>query len=253
MDSLPNTGNIEDFTGRVWHTEANSLLPLLPSESVDLEVFDPAYGKGYKSSWKTANNRKKPRRFSAETFEDKLDTSFLPEAYRVLKDGGACYLFTQWDVMGIWQQAMTDAGYQIKMCIVWDKRNKGAGDLNYYGCQTEFILFGIKGKHKLNWPKREGNLWSITKLDTINNEGNFDNPTQKPESLIRRMITRSSKPGDIVLDSHVGSGTTARAAQTLHRQFITCDKSEYQVEIARSRICQPVSEMLPFFETGVQA
>lgn len=229
---------------KVFHCQAEHLLKALPANHVDLQIFDPPYGKGYKASWKTANNRKKARHFSAETFEDTLDTSFLKDAFRVLKAGGACYLFTQWDVMGIWQTAMTEAGYQIKMCIIWDKRNKGAGDLDSYGCQTEMILFAVKGKHKLNWPKREGNLWSITKLDTINNEGNFDNPTQKPESLIRRMVTRSSKVGDIVLDCHVGSGTTARAAQTLQRNFYACDKSDYQVSIARSRINQPVNQLM---------
>jgi DNA modification methylase len=225
---------------------ASNLLRILIEKGivVDLQIFDPPYGKGYKSGEKRSNG-KKARRFSASTFEDKLDTSFLPDAYRVLKDGGACYLFTQWDVMGIWQTAMIEAGYQIKMCIIWDKRNKGAGDLDYFGCQTEMILFAVKGKHKLNWPKREGNLWSITKLDTINNEGNFDNPTQKPESLIRRMITRSSKVGDIVLDTHVGSGTTARAAQTLHRNFYACDISDYQVGIGSSRLQHPVN--LPLF------
>jgi DNA modification methylase len=229
----------------IHHMTANELVSQLSDKSVDLEILDPPYGKGYKPGEKRSNG-KKARRFSAETFKDVLDTSFLPETYRVLKDGGACYLFTQWDVMGIWQQAMIDAGYQIKMCLVWDKRNKGQGDLNYYGCETEFILFAVKGKHKLNWYKREGNLWSITKLDTINNEGNFDNPTQKPESLIRRMIMRSTKVGDIVLDCHVGSGTTARAAQTLYRNFYACDESEYQVKIARSRIALPIN--IPMFE-----
>jgi DNA modification methylase len=230
---------------QIHHTTALELVTQLPSNHVDLEVLDPPYGIGYKSGEKRSNG-KKARRFSAQTFEDKLDTSFLPETYRVLKDGGACYLFTQWNVMGIWQQAMTEAGYQIKMCIIWDKLNKGAGDLDSYGCQTEMILFAVKGKHKLNWPKREGNVWRLTKLDTINNEGNFDNPTQKPESLIRRMITRSSKVGDIVLDCHVGSGTTARAAQTLRRNFYACDSSAYQVEIARSRIELPTT--LPLFD-----
>jgi DNA modification methylase len=229
---------------QIHHMEAKELLKQVPDNHVDLQIFDPPYGKGYKASWKTANNRKKTRRFSTETFEDKLDTSFLADAFRVLKDGGAAYLFTQWDVMSLWRAAMSEAGYQIKMCIIWDKRNWGAGDLSYYGCQTEMILFAVKGKHKLNWPKREGNLWSITKLDTINNEGNFDNPTQKPESLMRRMITRSSKVGDIVMDCHVGSGTTARAAQTLQRNFYVCDTSEHQVAIARGRIEKPSQNLL---------
>lgn len=224
----------------IHHMDKMALLNALPDEHVHLEVFDPPYGKGYKAGEKRSNG-KKIRRFSSETFDDVLDTSFLPEAYRVLKTGGALYLFTQWDVEPIWREAILSAGFQVKMLIIWDKRNWGGGDLSYYGCQTEMILFATKGKHQLNWPRREGNVWVLTKLDAINNEGNFDNPTQKPESLIRRMITRSSKVGDIVLDCFVGSGTTARAAQTLHRNFYACDKSAEQTVIARSRIAQPVN------------
>jgi DNA modification methylase len=229
----------------IHHMDKMVMLNALPDEHVDLEIFDPPYGKGYKAGEKRSNG-KKARRFSSETFDDKLDTSFLPEAYRVLKPNGALYLFTQWDVEPIWREAMIKAGFQVKMLIIWDKRNWGVGDLSYYGCQTEMILFAVKGKHKLNWPKREGNLWVLTKLDTINNEGNFDNPTQKPETLIRRIITRSSNRGDIILDCFVGSGTTARAAQTLHRNFYACDNSEYQVSIARGRIAKPVN--MPMFE-----
>jgi site-specific DNA-methyltransferase (adenine-specific) len=245
LPTFAQRGDIANLLNRIHHCDALDLLKRLPDGSIDLQIFDPPYGKGYKASWKTANNRKKARHFSAETFNDVMDTSFLKEAFRVLKDGGAAYLFTQWDVEPIWRSAMVDAGFQIKMLLIWDKRHWGAGDLDSYGCQTEMILFATKGKHKLNWPKREGNLWSITKLDTINNEGNFDNPTQKPESLIRRMITRSSKAGDIVLDCHVGSGTTARAAQTLQRNFCACDNSVNQVCIGRSRIEKPV--MLSLF------
>jgi adenine-specific DNA-methyltransferase len=61
-------------------------------------------------------------------------------------------------------------------------------------------------------------------------------PTQKPISIIRRIIETSSKEGDIVLDLFSGSGTTGVAASNLGRDFIGIEKSEEYFKIAQARI-----------------
>lgn len=208
-----------------------------------MQFFDPPYGKNYKSGEKRSNG-KKARVFSQSTFEDIADTSFLFESYRVLKQGGACYLCTQWDTMYIWQQAMILAGYQVHSCLIWDKANHGAGNLAYYGCQTEFILFATKGNHQLNWSKRESNIWRVPRIDVINVDGNFDNPTQKPTTLISRAIERSSKQDNIVLDLHCGTGTTPLAAKQMNRQYLACDISLKQVKITQSRLQHKVTQLM---------
>ena len=228
----------------IYNMSANELLEQLDDESVDMQFFDPPYGKNYNAGDKRWN-RAGERRFSSKTFEDIADTSFLLESFRVLKDGGACYLCTQWDTMHIWQTALAEAGYDVKMCIIWDKALHGAGDLSYYGCQTEMILFAVKGKHNLNWQKRESNIWYVPRIDVINIDGNYDNPTQKPTTLVKRALQRSSKQGDLVLDCHAGTGTTLLASKQMNRNYIGCDTSAYQVAIAKSRINKPVS--IPMF------
>jgi adenine-specific DNA-methyltransferase len=60
--------------------------------------------------------------------------------------------------------------------------------------------------------------------------------TQKNESLLRRIIAASSKPGDIVADVFAGSGTTAIVAAELGRSFVVCDHAEAAVQIARNRL-----------------
>ena len=50
-----------------------------------------------------------------------------------------------------------------------------------------------------------------------------DYPTQKPEALLDRVIRSSSKPGELVLDCFIGSGTTAAVAQKVGRRWIGCD------------------------------
>lgn len=61
-------------------------------------------------------------------------------------------------------------------------------------------------------------------------------PTQKPEALLERIITVSSKPGDLVFDCFMGSGTTQAASMKLGRRFIGADINLGAVEIATKRL-----------------
>ena len=61
-------------------------------------------------------------------------------------------------------------------------------------------------------------------------------PTQKPEAILRRIITASSNPGDLVLDFFAGSGTTGAVAAKLGRNFILCDDNNQSIEIIKGRL-----------------
>ena len=61
-------------------------------------------------------------------------------------------------------------------------------------------------------------------------------PTQKNEALVARIVRASSKPGDIVLDCYVGSGTTAVVAEKLGRRWVACDASPIAVHTTRRRL-----------------
>jgi hypothetical protein len=58
--------------------------------------------------------------------------------------------------------------------------------------------------------------------------------TQKPEALLDRIIRLSSNETDLVLDSFVGSGTTAAVAGKLNRHWITCDLSRFAIHTTRN-------------------
>lgn len=227
----------------VHHCDALSLLRALPSASVSLIATDPPYGIGYASSWKTRLDG--GARTTSQSFgEDKIQLDWLSEAARVLKDDGAMYLFTRWDVLHIWKQAIEAAGLSVAQRIVWYKAHWKMGDLRYYGSQTEDILFCIKGPHKLRWPKRSGNVWySASAL--YQGDGYWEHPTQKPLKIIEKAILNSSDSGDVVFDCFIGSGTTAIAARNLGRHYIGCDTSREYVDIARNRLAQPYT--LPMF------
>ena len=61
-------------------------------------------------------------------------------------------------------------------------------------------------------------------------------PTQKPESLLERIISVSSKESDLVLDCFIGSGTTAAVAEKLNRRWIACDLSRFAIHTTRKRL-----------------
>jgi len=61
-------------------------------------------------------------------------------------------------------------------------------------------------------------------------------PTQKPESLLERIISVSSSEGALVLDCFVGSGTTAVVAEKLRRRWIACDLGRFAIHTTRKRL-----------------
>jgi site-specific DNA-methyltransferase (adenine-specific) len=213
--------------------DARELVKAIPNESVDLIVSDPPYGIGYASSWKTRKNGL-PRKNVSHFDEDILDTSFISDYIRILSIKGAIYLFTRWDVLPIWKNAIENNGGYINQRLIWNKTHWGMGDLRFYGSQTEDILFCTKGDHHLRWNKREGNILAANTY--LLPEGQFDHPTQKPESIISKMIVNSSDPGNIVLDLHCGSGTVAVCAKKLGRQFLCADIKAKYVNMARQRV-----------------
>ena len=78
----------------------------------------------------------------------------------------------------------------------------------------------------LDWGQNQDATDELRKLfDIKDDEKAFDNP--KPELLISNIIESSTEEGDIVMDFHLGSGTTAAVAHKLNRQYIGIEQMEY--------------------------
>jgi modification methylase len=67
-------------------------------------------------------------------------------------------------------------------------------------------------------------------------DGRKTHPTQKPESLLNRIIVSTTRPGDLVLDPFFGTGTTGAAAKRLGRDFVGIERDEAYVRAAEQRI-----------------
>jgi modification methylase len=76
-------------------------------------------------------------------------------------------------------------------------------------------------------------------------DGRKAHPTQKPEALLYRVILSATRPGDVVLDPFLGSGTTAAVAKTLHRRYLGIEREAHYLEMARERLAkvQPVDDL----------
>jgi DNA modification methylase len=79
-------------------------------------------------------------------------------------------------------------------------------------------------------------LWTDIKVVNSQAAERVDYPTQKPESLLERIVKASSDEGDLVLDCFVGSGTTAAVAEKLNRRWIACDLSRFAIHTTRKRL-----------------
>ena len=79
-------------------------------------------------------------------------------------------------------------------------------------------------------------LWTDISAIAAQAIENAHYPTQKPESLLERIILASSSPGDLVMDVFGGSGTTAAVAEKLGRRWITCDFGKHAVYTMQKRL-----------------
>ncbi|MBK7727104.1 MAG: site-specific DNA-methyltransferase [Gammaproteobacteria bacterium] len=80
------------------------------------------------------------------------------------------------------------------------------------------------------------NVWRLSMLQPADKTENLFFPTQKPESLLERIITASTNPGDLVADFFVGSGTTAAVAEKLGRKWIATDLGKFGIHTTRKRL-----------------
>jgi DNA modification methylase len=93
-------------------------------------------------------------------------------------------------------------------------------------------------------------LW--TDLDPINARAaeRLGYPTQKPESLLERIIEASSSKGDVVLDPFCGCGTAIAVAEKLDRRWIGIDVTYLATNLIKSRLVDAFGEEIEFTVTG---
>jgi site-specific DNA-methyltransferase (adenine-specific) len=197
--------------------------------SIDCVITDPPYGKRFHDGGLAGRPAKKwanpnPAKFAGQTItgDSKPDTRVVTEIARLLRPGGAAYVFSQWMVESAWKDALKASGLTVRNRLIWVKPMHGMGDTKTtFGPQHESILYATRGRHELKG-RRDGDVW----VQPFGAEGCFAgrkgklHPNQKPLGLIEWLIAKSSDEGDTVLDPFAGSGTTLIACLNTNRHGI---------------------------------
>lgn len=219
----------------IFHGDCREVLPTLAAGSVDLVLTDPPYGRDYVSNFRV----KDPSVAHVIPGDENLEAMRhgLQLCVPLLKYDRHLYYFASADdIIGDACAALPSA-LTFRRLLCWDKGNHGMGDLECnYGHAWEAIVFASKGKRLLNGKRPSSLLRSFGR----GAGSTWVHPTQKPVSLMRFLIERSSMPGEVVLDPFMGSGTSLRAAKDLGRHAIGIETEERYAEIAANRLRQAV-------------
>lgn len=187
------------------------ILETLKDGSIDIVLTDPPYGISYVSNRSIFENTITKRGLLNDGKDEAFD--LLDKTCEILSRKTAInshlYFFCSWSVFSAFELIISKY-FTIKTPIVWDKGNKGSGDLeNDWGNQTEIIIFCIKGKKLVN--NRRGNIINVPRLHT----SKMVHPTQKPEELIKQILDVSYIKGDFIVDPFMGSGSTIKVCNQI--------------------------------------
>jgi site-specific DNA-methyltransferase (adenine-specific) len=159
------------------------------------------------------------KKFTMELLED-----FIQNYFRVLKKGGTLILFFDLWKITLLKDIMEKKGFKQIRFIEWIKTNPQPlnSSVNYLTNSREIALLGIKGSKPTFNSKYDNGIYNYP----IQGGKNKFHPTQKSLKLFEDLITKHSNEGDLVLDTFLGSGTTAIAAKNKNRKYIGCEISK---------------------------
>ena len=259
----PNFSNHSTFLDRTINSDLLAALPYLPDEFADLIIIDPPYNLTKNFGGKIFSERKD------SAYEDYL-MSWFPLVCRKLKPNGSLYMCGDWKCTSALQRVI-EQELTILNRITW-QREKGRGAKANWKNGMEDIWFAVKNpddyyfdleavkiKRRVIAPYRDGgaggkpkdwddsedgkfrltcpsNFWDDISVPFWSMPENTDHPTQKPEKLYAKLILASSKPGDVVFDPFLGSGTASVTAKKLGRHWCGIELSEEYCLLAEKRL-----------------
>ena len=152
-------------------------------------------------------------------FTMELLEKFINHYFRVLKNAGTLILFFDiWKITPL-KEMMEKVGFKQIRFIEWIKTNPQPlnSSTNYLTNCQEIALVGVKNLNLF----LTVNMISIYKFHY--KVENLDHPTQKSLLLFEELIKKHSNENDVVLDTFLGSGTTAKACKNTNRNFKGCE------------------------------
>lgn len=252
--------SLKEVENRTICQDVFETLDYLPGGFVDLVFVDPPYNLN-----KTFN-LSEFRAMESDKYEEWLE-GLVKKMLRLLKPTASVYLCGDWKSSG----AIFNLGrkyFRIQNRITWEREKGRGAKKNWKSCSEDiwfctvsnhyyFNVEAVKVKRRVLAPYRDSssrprdwqeeetgrfrttcptNIWFDLTVPFWSMPENTDHPTQKPEKLLAKIILASSKPGDLVFDPFLGSGTTSVVAKKLGRRFLGVEIDEYFCCLAEKRL-----------------
>lgn len=178
-----------------------------------------------------------------------FDKQWLSACRDKLKDNGTIWVSGTYHNIFSIARCLTELNFKILNCITWVKTNPPPNlSCRHFTHSAEYILWArkeAKTPHYYNYELMKAinggtqmrdvwNLPAIAKWEKSCGK----HPTQKPLSVLSRIILASTKIGAWILDPFTGSSTTGVAANLLNRRFLGIDMEEQYLNISTARICE---------------
>ena len=258
--TVNNPVSLEEVENKTICQDIFEVLDYLPNQFIDLVFVDPPYNLN-----KTFNltSFKEMESLKYETWLD----SWVSKMIRLLKPTASIYICGDWKSSGAIFN-IAKKYFKIQNRITWEREKGRGAKRNWKNCSEDiwfctmsqnyhFDVETVKLKRKVIAPYRDenrkpkdweqdedgryrnthpSNIWFDITVPFWSMRENTDHPTQKPEKLLAKVILSGSKPGDIVFDPFLGSGTTSVVAKKLGRKYLGIEIDEYYCCLAEKRL-----------------
>lgn len=246
------------FMDKIIQGDCVDIMNDLPENSVDLVFADPPYFLQLENELYRPDNSlvdavsESWDLFGSPKEYDDFTRSWLTACRRLMKDTATIWVIGTYHNIHRVGTIMADLGFWTLNDIIWVKLNPMP---NFRGVRFtnahETLIWAKKSRQQkkytfnyhvmkiLNDDKQMRSDWYLplcTGSERCQYKGRKAHPTQKPESLLTRVILSSTNPGDIILDPFFGTGTTGVVAKRFHRHYIGIEREPIYVELAKKRI-----------------
>ena len=202
-----------------------------PDKYFDLAIVDPVYGDVTRGGYMTNNKgqhigtgKANQKGYHASLWQQpKTNDDYFKELRRVSKN------------QIIWGGNYFTSSLPESQCwIVWDKEHpEGIGFADFEIAWTSFNSASRIFRF----------MWNGMLQGDMRNKENRIHPTQKPVKLYQWLLNKYAKPGDIILDSHVGSGSSLIACHNTNHKYVGFEIDTEYYRLAKERIKRETAQM----------
>ncbi len=254
-----SSANKPEWLDTILKGDCISQLEKLPKHSVDAIFADPPYnlqlGGGLTRPDQSEVDGVTNAWDQFESFEayDAFTRAWLLACKRVLKPTGTIWVIGSYHNIFRVGAIMQDLGFWMLNDVVWLKTNpmpnfRGKRFTNAHETMiwaskdkdAKGYTFNYEALKAFNDDTQMRSDWTLpicTGHERLKgDDGKKVHPTQKPESLLYRVMLSSTNPGDVILDPFFGTGTTGAVAKKLGRHFVGVERDRDYIKAAQERI-----------------